>query len=132
MIYTTGRPTVMTPEILAKLSEGFSKGFTDEEACLYADIATTTFYRYCTDNEDFREYKETLKKNPLILAKTTIFDNLDKIQTATWYAERRDPELKPKQKVENEIKGDLNITGMRIITDTSDTLANGTNIQNQE
>lgn len=64
-----GRPTVMTDEVLQKLETAFLMGCTDSEACLAADIAPSTLYAYCKENQAFSERKETLKNNPVFLAK---------------------------------------------------------------
>lgn len=86
-----GRPTIMTPEILEKLREGFLMGFTDKEACLYADIGESTLYDYQKDNPDFSEQKELFKLNPVFKARKTIYDEIEKGNTkiAMWFLERK-------------------------------------------
>lgn len=44
-------------------------GCTDDEACLFAGIGRSTLFRYCDDNEGFRDRKEVLKQNPVMLAR---------------------------------------------------------------
>lgn len=68
----TGRPSIFTKEILQKLEYAFSVGCSDREACLYADIATSTLYRYCQDNEEFSERKELLKDKPVLAARMVV------------------------------------------------------------
>lgn len=107
-----GRPTVMTPETIARLEDGFIKGLSDTEACLYADIAPSTFYAYCKDNPDFSERKEQLKQNVKLKAKFNIEAEIqkgDKI-LSQWYLERRDKDFRPKQ--ENEHSGNLTINSI--------------------
>ena len=67
--YTTWRPTKMTEETVKKLLDAFSYSFTDQEACLYANISTKTLYNYCEKYPEFLQQKEDLKKQPNIKAK---------------------------------------------------------------
>lgn len=86
-----GRPTVMTPEIIAKLEEAFMNAFTDEEACLYADIGTSTLYNYGEKHPEFLERKEQLKKKPNIKAKLNILKSLNEgdVKDSQWWLERK-------------------------------------------
>ena len=104
----TGRPTSMTPETISKLEEGFTMGFTDLEACLYAGISKTTLYNYQEENPDFTERKTLLKENVKMIAKRNIFTEIgagDK-QLSQWYTERRDPDFNPKQQIDHTTKGE--------------------------
>lgn len=67
-----GRPTKMTPETLEKLELAFWNSFTDEEACLHAEIDPKTLYRYCNENPAFASKKEILKKKPNLKAKMNL------------------------------------------------------------
>ena len=86
-----GRPSKMTPETLAKLRSAFAVGATDAQACFYAGIDESTFYRYCDKNPDFRNETERLKENPVLKAKTNIVQEIQNgnIDVAKWYLERR-------------------------------------------
>ena len=84
-----GRPLKIDDNILGKLKEAFLMGCTDAEACLFADINPDTLYEFQKKNPKFSEQKEGWKKNPVLKAKKTIFDNLDKVATASWYLERK-------------------------------------------
>lgn len=57
-----GRPTKLTPEVLAKLEEAFKSDFKDEEACSHAGIHPVTFYRWMNEDEEFRNKIETAKQ----------------------------------------------------------------------
>src|SRR6187399_3578722 len=102
-----GRPTVMTDEVLRKLEEAFSMGCTDIEACLFADISKTTLYDYQKENPDFTERKEELKERPILLARTTVINSLEKDVNSAWrYLERKDKGLNPKSEIDVTSKGE--------------------------
>lgn len=87
----TGRHTIMTTETVSKLREAFLMGYSDREACIYADIGLQTLYDYQRNNPGFSELKEGYKINPILLAKKTMFNALEKgdIKVALWYLERK-------------------------------------------
>lgn len=86
-----GRPTVMCESTVNKVREGFAKGFSVDNACIWADISKQTFYDYCKKNPDFLDHCKQLQKKPLIKAINVINDALDQgdVSTAKWYAERK-------------------------------------------
>lgn len=77
-----GRPTAITKDVLAKLEWSFLLGCSDEEACLFANIAPCTLYRYQEKFPDFRERKRVLKKNPVMVARTKVFKGLENEEDA--------------------------------------------------
>lgn len=99
-----GRPTKMTAGTLRKLEELFVRGLSDEEACLLADIGTSTLYDYCRDNPQFSERKELLKQRVKTRAKLNISKAIEDgdVDLSKWYLERRDKDFKTKQSVEHE------------------------------
>lgn len=101
-----GRPKSITPEIVKKLEEAFSNALTDVEACLYAGVSTSAFYRYCEEHLDFREWKEELKKKPNIRAKLNILKgvNAGDINDSKWWLER-------KAKDEFGLKNEMKVSG---------------------
>lgn len=117
-----GRPTVMTPEVVNKLEQGFTMGFTDEEACLYANISKQTLYDYCKRVEGYTDRKEELKNHPKLLAKVNLYNALKdnkKIEDSKWYLERRDKEFKQKTDItsnDNELQPVL----VKFISDNTD------------
>ena len=118
-----GRPTKMTQGTLRKLEELFVKGLSDEEACLLADIGTTTLYDYCKENPVFSERKELLKQRVKTRAKLNISKAIDDgdIDLSKWYLERRDNDFKTKQAVTHD--GEVNINQTNPFTDlTTDEL----------
>lgn len=85
----SGRPTKMTTATLGKLREAFLWGASDAEACLVAKIHPDTLYAYQREHPEFSEEKEACKLNPVLKARKTVFENLDKVGTARWYLEKR-------------------------------------------
>jgi hypothetical protein len=87
----TGRPTAMTPATVQKLKEGFSQGFSIDNACIWAEISKQTFYSYCNKEEGFLDYCKSLQKKPLIKSIIIINKALNEgdLPTAKWVAERR-------------------------------------------
>lgn len=85
-----GQPTVMTTDTLDKLRQAFLMGCSDEEACIYAKIGTTTLYNYQKEHPEYVEEKRMMKKAPLLLARKTVYDSLDKNLDSAWkYLERK-------------------------------------------
>ena len=72
----TGRPLSIDENLLAKLEDWFSRGLTDNEACLYADINPSTLYRYIDKNPEFSKRKELLKEQPKMKAKLVVTDKI--------------------------------------------------------
>ena len=72
------RPTVMTPETIAKLEEAFAWGCSDIEACLWAGIAKQTLYLYQEKHPEFIDRKEALKENPVLLARKSVVRQLQR------------------------------------------------------
>jgi hypothetical protein len=102
-----GRPTAMTEETVNKLEHGFTMGFTDAEACLYANISKQTLYDYCKKHPEYTDRKEDLKNNPKLLAKTNLYNALKenkRVDDSKWYLERRDKEFKQKSDVTSDGK----------------------------
>ena len=68
----SGRPSVVTEQVIAILEEAFLEGHTDREACLIANIDPATLYRYCKENPDIAIRKEELKENQFVVARKTL------------------------------------------------------------
>jgi hypothetical protein len=64
--------------VLQKLDIAFSMGCTDEEACLFANISKSALYEYQKKKPEFLEQKELSKFKPILKARMTVVDNLDK------------------------------------------------------
>lgn len=74
----SGRPSVLTPAAIAKLEEAFVCGATYSEACVYAGIHPSSLYRYLEKFPDYRERIQGLKGMVKLLAKLTIYRELEK------------------------------------------------------
>lgn len=99
------RPTVIDNAVLSKLEYAFVNSFTDDEACLYADIAPATLYRYIENNPEFWERKEMLKKNPNIKAKLNWIKKLeweDYIASKEWLERKSKAEFSLKVETDNK------------------------------
>lgn len=86
-----GRKTIITPEIIIKLEQAFMYGFTDLQACLFAEISKTTFYNFQNKHPEFVDRKELLRENLALRAKVVLakkIQNEDE-ETAKWYLERK-------------------------------------------
>lgn len=85
------RPTVMTPEVIAKLEEAFAWGCSDVEACLWADIAPATLYKYQEKNPEFAERKDALKQTVILKSRKVVVNAVERgdRDTAKWILERK-------------------------------------------
>jgi hypothetical protein len=113
MAEEVGRPTVMTEDVIRKLEYAYMRGLSDREACLYANIATSTLYNYCNDNPAFSERKELLKEQVKTKAKMIVADLIDNndADTAKWYLERKaKDEFSTKQEIKADVETDVTIT----------------------
>jgi len=83
------RLTVVTPEKITELKTAFAIGCTDEEACAFANIGTSSFYRHLEDKPELREEFDRLKVSPILKAKDTVVKALRNAKDAQWYLERK-------------------------------------------
>jgi hypothetical protein len=86
-----GRDSVINEKTIRLLEEAFIRSYTDLEACLFAGIGKTAFYKYKKENKDFAERIEVLKKHVLLTAKQNIVDKIEvgDTDTSKWYLERK-------------------------------------------
>ena len=68
--------------VVSKLETAFAYGATDKEACLYADIAEKTLYRYIERNPEFGQRKALLKKRPVLIARRQVIDEMQEQEGA--------------------------------------------------
>lgn len=110
-----GRPTSRTPEIEAKLEQAFALGSTIAGACFYAGICEASYYDWASKDSEFSERMKALKQKPVLKALQTVASDLENVNTAKWYLERKHEDFKPKTQA--EVKADVE-TSEKVI-DTS-------------
>ena len=86
-----GRPPAINDDVLRQLDYAYSIGCNDTEAALYADISSTTLYKYIKEHPDYATRRDELKQKPILKAKKTIIDSIESGNeiTAKWYLEKR-------------------------------------------
>ena len=95
-----GRPLAIDDSVLRKLEDGFLQWFSIQEACRYANIASSTYYLYVNEHPEFSERAKELKHEPRMRAKMNIAQGLKKgnIPLSQWYLEKRDKQFAPQKK----------------------------------
>lgn len=84
-----GRPSTITPEVIAKLEQVFAMDGTVEEALSYAEIKPNAYYDYLNAHPEFSQRITDLRQRPLLKARQTIIKSLDNPKDAQWYVERK-------------------------------------------
>lgn len=113
------RPKKITKAVLQKLEEGFMKGLSDREACLYVGISAQTLYNYCKEHPEFLERKELLKEQLKMRAKLTLAQKIEKgnLGMTMWYLERKaKDEFSLKQEIEHSggVENRLDLSGLSV------------------
>lgn len=107
----TWRPTKIDDNCIAKLIEAFKIDCTVQEACAYAWIDPSNFYRRCQVDDVFRNEMRTAMQYPFFKAKKVLFNSMDSDREdiaqkwATEYLKRREPRYK--DKVESSVDMEL-------------------------
>jgi len=127
MVKKVGRPSKLTPEVKARLVEAFQKGAYDDDACRYAGIHPSTFYRwiergtvepkgeYC----EFREAVETAQAEGIIIDLSAIVSAVKSgdWRAAAWKLEHKEPaKYGNRERLDITKHGDTDI-GQLIIAD---------------
>lgn len=95
----------VTDEVLSLLRQAFAVDATIEEACFYAGISDSTYYRYREKNPEVCSEIERLRLTPILKARQTIVNGLEHVNTAQWFIERkRADEFATKTKTEHSGK----------------------------
>lgn len=98
-----GRPRAIGEKELQKLKEAFLMGCTNREACLYADVAESTFYDFLKEYPEYSEKIDIWKNYEKIKARMVVHNALNKgdRDMAKWYLERKaKDEFSTKQEVD--------------------------------
>jgi len=77
-------------------------GFSDNQACVYAGISRTAFYRFLSKNEPIRDRFKVLKQHIRLQARFNVAKAIEAgdLEVSRWYLERRDPLFSNKVEVE--------------------------------
>lgn len=98
----TGRPSKLTPDLMAKVLDALRAGNYIETACAYAGIGTTTYYRWMEQAEDdkaddiYREFRDAVAqaraesevRNVALVQRAA---NEGTWQASAWFLERSYP-----------------------------------------
>lgn len=99
-----GRKEKITPDVLQKLEDAFAFCYTDEEACLYANISPRTLYYYQERHPEFVQRKQALRLSPNLVAKKELVGgikgNLD--QSRWWAKNKMQDEFSEKSTLEHK------------------------------
>lgn len=67
-----GRPSVMTPQTIAKLELAFKQGCTNREASIFAGISESTLDLFLQKDPEWKAYCYELKDHPTLMARQTL------------------------------------------------------------
>lgn len=89
----TGRPRVVTQEVVRKLEHAIAYDCTIKEACVYAGISRDTFYSFCKEYPTFSDRITELRNMSMILVRMTLVCGaISDPHMAMKYAERKRPQ----------------------------------------
>lgn len=103
-----GRPTLMTPDTLESMAEAWLMGCNDEEASTYAGIHPATLYLFQKDKPEFIEYKEHLKRNPILKARMTLYKALNDPVYAWKFLQKKTTDLRDDDRPNVQLNVQLN------------------------
>lgn len=76
-----GRPTVVTPDAVAKLIGSFAAGADITAACFIAGISRDAYYTYCKQHPAFADIKDRMKATPGIVALQRIMKEIQEAKS---------------------------------------------------
>jgi len=79
----------MTSEVLTLLKYSLVMGSTVKEACLFAGISQWNYFDWKKRYPKLFDNIESLKDMPVLKSRFTIWKNLENVETAKWYLERK-------------------------------------------
>lgn len=91
--------------VLSKCETVWKMGGTDGEAALFAGISYPCLAKFLGKNKDYRDHREHLRSNPVLKARTTVYNDLDNVDTAKWYLEKKKSSEFGKQEDKKEEAG---------------------------
>jgi len=101
--HLTGRPSQLTPIMIAKLEEVHALDASVEEICFYCDVSRQTYYNWKEKNPALFDRLEALRQRPILKARRTLVNSLDAEDSAFRYISRkRKDEFSEKQIIAGE------------------------------
>lgn len=85
-----GYKYAVNTKILKKLYDAFIIGATDMEACLNANIGTSTLYNFQVEFPSLLELKQLWKYNPILQARNSVLQGIKKTKNAKWLLEHHE------------------------------------------
>lgn len=85
----------MTPETIQKLKDAFAIGATIEQACYYAEIATTTYHNWCKKYPVLLHEFDRMRQKLPLAAKTNIahaIQAMKDLSMSKWLIEKTESE----------------------------------------
>jgi hypothetical protein len=79
----------MTAEVITLLKYAIAIGSSNKEACLLAGISQWNYYDWKKSYPKLFDNMEALRSMPMLKARASLFRNLDNIDTAKWFLERK-------------------------------------------
>ena len=106
-----GRPTVITPEVLAKLEQAFAIDCSVQEALSYASIKQDAYYDYLKKHPEFSERILELRERPVLAARQRAVKGItESYSNAMDYLKRKKKdEFGDEQKYDVEVTLKLNV-----------------------
>lgn len=88
----TGRPTVITDEVVGKLEDAIKHGASITEACNVSGISRDTFYEHCRSDQKFSDKMERARSCLALAAKRNIAISImsGNIKTSIWLLDKKD------------------------------------------
>jgi hypothetical protein len=117
-------PVKLDDNVVKKLEDAFKLGCSVGEACFSADISRQTYYNWIESFPGMKERFDSLKENPIFLARKSVVDGLQaNPELALKFLERK---LRNEfsLKTENETNGSIEIKIAKEISDKNDITQN--------
>ena len=100
----------LDPDAVSKLRQAFAIGCTVEEACFYAEIATSTYYRWIEKYPKLEKYVKEMGHRLGVKSKENVAKIIESgdVANAWRYLERTQPDLYA-ETLKNAHSGELNV-----------------------
>lgn len=87
----TGRPAIVTDEVVRKLEAALCSGFSVTAACSFSGISRSTYYEYYACEKDFSDKMRLAEEFSTFKARQVILNAINKgdIKAAQWWLERK-------------------------------------------